>query len=93
MKIKAIFSTILLLMIIGLTAKQDQIIASELKKHYSKTNYSDSRLASSAPKSIYVNYTQGGNRQNFTTSRKNRTKNFTHIKFIEVASIVVKQRS
>ena len=87
MKFKAIFYTLFFLMIIGLTAKQDQIIASEFKKHYSKTNYSDSRLASSAPKGIYVNYTQGGNRQNFTTSRKNRTKNFTHIKFIEVASM------
>jgi hypothetical protein len=87
MKIKAIFSTILLLIIIGLTAKQDQVIASELKKVNAKTDYRDSRPASRAPKGVYVNYTGGGNRQNFETPGKNSSKNFKHISYIAVAAM------
>ena len=87
MKFKAIFFTLIFFILIGFTVKQNQVIASELKKAYSKTDYSDLRLTSRAPKNISVSYKRGGIRQNFATPRKTRDKDFKHIKFIEVASM------
>lgn len=83
---KSIVCNVIFLMIICFTTKQDQVIAGELKRDYSKTHYSYTSFTSRASKGVYARYSHSVNRQNFSTSAKYRGINHKHIKFIEVAS-------
>jgi len=69
MKFKAIFYTVVFLMLVGFIAKQEQAIAGEPR----------------VQNLVYVDYTRGSNRQNFALSNKIRDKNFKHIQFVKVA--------
>lgn len=88
MKVKAVFSTFLVLMLVGFTVKQKQAMAGEPKRDSSKT---DVRIFNRPPSRvntlIYVDYKHRNNKQNFVLFTKERDKSFKHIQFIKIAAI------
>lgn len=86
MRNKFIFYTGIFFVIIGLTVKQDQVIANELQQGYAKAVYSDLKLTSRPPQNSYVDYKDGIIRQNFATYKNAVNDNFKNTEFIEIAS-------
>jgi hypothetical protein len=88
MKFKAIFYTVVFLVLVGFTAKQEQVIAGETKRGFSKVDYRGLKIPPSRVKKIdNDDYKYRGNIQNFALLNTARDKNFKHIQFIKVASI------
>ena len=89
MKFKAIFYTVVFLLLVGFTVKQEQVIAGETKRGFSKVDYrSLLNIPPSRVKKIdNDDYKYRRNRQNFAVLNTARGKNFKHIQFIKVASI------
>lgn len=88
MKYKAIFFGVVFLVLVGFTAKQEQVIASETKEGYSKVDYRGLELPSSRVKKTDNNaYKFRNKRQNFALLNKTNDKNFKHIQIIKVAAI------
>jgi ankyrin repeat protein len=88
MKFKVFFYTVVFLMLVGFTAKQDQVIAAETESGFAKVAFRSLQLPTSSVKKTANNsYRPRGSRQNFALLKHTKDKNFKHNQFIKVAAI------